>query len=180
MVLAVALISLVALSTQPEPQAARSDDSLPYTLSGVRRTSNVNARPSAESATIVQIRPGQRLAVESQFLPCTGCDLMVTSGPSWASTAPPTWHDQFLAMTYPDQATPFNSMAGNRDRAMAVATSVGFALAFQGITKLVQKIAGNVRQNKVDKVRSEIDAELAVLEQLNRAARKADPGPVRK
>ena len=81
MVLAVALISLVALSTQPEPQAARSDDSLPYTLSGVRRTSNVNARPSAESATVVRIRPG-RLAVESQSLPCSGCDLVVTSGPS--------------------------------------------------------------------------------------------------
>lgn len=179
MVLAAALISLVAVSPAAEQQSASSDQSLPYTLSGVRRASSIDARPSADSAPVALSLSGQRLAVESRSVPCSGCDLVVTSGPSWASMAHPTWNDQFLAMTYPDEATPFNSTGGNKDRAMAVATSMGFALAVQGITRLVHRITGNVRQNKVNKVRSEIEAELAVLEQINQASRKSDPGPIK-
>jgi hypothetical protein len=180
MILAAALISLATLPTSAERQPAQSDASRPYTLSGVRRASNVDAQPAADSVHVSQRGPGFRLAVETKTAACSTCDLVVTSGPSWATPTPPTWHDQFLGMSYPVQATPSNSMAGNRDRVTAVATSIGFALAFQGVARLVQKIAGNVHQERQRKTRSEIDAELAALERLNRASRQADPGGVRK
>ena len=78
-------------------------------------------------------------------------------------------------MTQPNLGFPYGAAPSNKDRVMAMSSSVGFALAFQGVTKLVHKAVGNRRQNKVKKIRSEIAAELEALERANQAAREAGP-----
>jgi hypothetical protein len=176
MVFTAALVSLVVMLPMDDPQSATSSTVPPYSVAGVRRAAGGGTYPSIDSTSTEPRGSGLRLAVESQTVDTDPCARVITScRPTWTLLAAPTWHDEFMTMTGPSLGSPLNSMAGNKDRLMAVASSAGFALAFQGVARLVQKIAVGARQNRVNKVRREIEAELAELEQLNQAARRGDP-----
>jgi hypothetical protein len=178
-VLTVALISLVVALQPAEPQSATSASSPPYSISGVRRAAAARAHPSVDvdsTALDLPRRSTRGLTLESRTVDVSPCAQLVNScQPTWAELGAPTWHSQFLGMTGPTMGSPFNSMAGNKDRLTAVASSVAFALAFQGVFRLVQRISGNAHQKKANGIRRDIEAEVHALEQLNRPSSQADP-----
>jgi hypothetical protein len=176
MVVAAVLMSLAVVTSPSEPQSASSDNSQPYSLSGVRRASMVDARPSVDATPIDRRGSGYRLAVDSRSVASNPCPRLVTPcQPSWTVPAFPSWNQEFVAMTGPAPGMGLNAMATNKDRVMAAATNIGFALAFQGVVKLVQKVARNAGQKKVTKIRREIEAELEELERNHHAAHEVDP-----
>jgi len=180
MVLAAALISFAIIVPPAEPQSAASDSSAPYSLEGVRQASAGHNGPTIDPASVERRGSGYRLAVESPRVTTDPCARTITACQmTWATTALPTWNDQFLGMTGPPAGMGFNSMATNGDRIVGAATSVGFALAVQGVLKLVNRAVVNSRQSKVSKVRSEIEAELTELERLNKEARQPATAPKR-
>jgi hypothetical protein len=176
LVLTAALIALAVMVPASGPQSAPPDSSSPYSLEGVRRAAARPARPSAEPGPVEQRISRYRLAIDAwqvTFSPCS--QLVIVCQPAWRGGAHPTWNDEYLAMTQKDYRFPYSSAPGTKDRAMAMGSSVGFGLAFQGVVSLIHKAAVNRRQNKVKKIRSEIAAELEALERANQAARQADP-----
>ena len=171
MLLSAALISLALMVPASEPQSAPPDTSSPYSLEGVRRAAARPARPASEPGPVEQGVSKYRLAIDTWQVTYTPCSqLVVVCQPAWRGGAHPTWNDEYLAMTQRDYRFPYNSAPGNKDRAMALGSSVGFGLAFQGVASLVHKTAVNRRQNKVKKIRAEIAAELEALERANQAA----------
>jgi hypothetical protein len=176
LVLTAALISLAILVPTSDSQAVAPDANPPYSLEGVRKAAARPARPSAEPGPVEQRISKYRLAIDAwqvTYSPCS--QLVIVCQPAWRGGAHPTWNDEYLTMTQPNLGFPYGSAPGNRDRAVAMGSSVGFALAFQGVTNLVHKAVVNRRQNKVKKVRAEIAAELEALERANEAARHANP-----
>jgi hypothetical protein len=179
MVITAALISLAVMATPAEPQTPPPDQVPAYTLSGVRRAA-ARTEPKPEeaepSSTAVPSKPltgsaeRQRLTVETRTpqpasMPIPD-DRFVTS-----SLAPmgSGWHQEFLDMTAPVYgSSPFDNM-GNRERVTAVATSTAFGLAIDGVGRLVKHLRKAYREQKVNKVRREIDAETAEVERLYRA-----------
>lgn len=176
MLLSAAFLSLAMMLPASAPQSAPPDSSAPYSLEGVRKAAARPARPSVEPGPFEQQVSRYRLAVDTwrvTYSPCS--QLVIVCQPAWRGGGHPTWNDDYLAMTQQDYRFPYSSAPGTKDRVVAMGSSVGFGLAFQGIASLVHKAVVNRRQNKVKKIRSEIAAELEALERANEAARQANP-----
>ncbi len=199
MVLAAALISLAVLvpgtdpqsaapkppsppqSTTPAPPPPRStssdDTSKPYTVEGVRSAYDANAQPRIDVAPVVPTRQGYRVALDSRLVDPDPCSLAITAcQPAWRGGANPTWHDQFVAMTGPQNyMVPYTGM-NNVQTLQAVASGVAINLAFQAFVSLVHdqivKSNYNRKQKKVERIREEIRFELRELERLNAAPEK--------
>jgi hypothetical protein len=200
MVLAAALISLAVLAPQAAPvaapqsasqakpqterQPAPADDSKPYTIEGVRRAAAAGYQPSIDAAPVVPDRRGYRVVIDSRAISPDPCSSLITAcQPAWGGGANPTWHDQFIAMTGPpNYMVPYSGMS-NVETLEAVASSAAINLALQAVFSLIhdQIVSMNHdrKQKKVEKVRTEIRAELDELERVNAAARGSGPTPVR-
>lgn len=183
MVLAAAVISLAVLgpaadprttqAEQPPAQPAASDSSRPYSVEGVRRAFDSGAQPAMPVLQTRSSARGRDIAVASTSQAGT----LRPSGdrPVWEGTYYPTWHEEFLSMAGPQSYNvPYTGM-NNSERIVAAATSIGIGLAFQALYSWIHdQVASSSRtrqQKKLDKVRAEIQAELAELERLNAAAR---------
>ncbi len=174
--LSAALISLAILVPASDQQPAAPDASPPYSLDGVRKAASRPARPSVEPGPVERQISRYRLAVDTQQVTSRPCSqLVIVCQPLWKVGGAVTWNDEFLGMTYRNLGFPYNTAPGNKDRVMAAASSVGFALAFQGVANLVHQTVSNSRQKKVKKIQAEIAAELAALDRANQAARQSDP-----
>ena len=95
------------------------------------------------------------------------------------------WHQQFLGMTQAEYGSSPFDMMGNAERVQAVASSVAFGAAIDGLGRLIQYARKSHRQGKVQKIRREIDEETAVVERLYKEkkadeAAAASGAPVRK
>jgi len=195
MVLAAALISLAVIVPPADPQSAAppspppqsaviGDAAKPYSVEGVRKASAAGTRPSVDTTLVERDHRGYRMALESRAVTPNPCSLAAAGcGPTWQVPSNPTWHDQFLTMTGPQNySVPYSGMS-NSEKAMAVATSIGIGLALQAVTSLIQgkivKISADRKQKKVEKVRAEIRTELEELERLNAAARASGATPIR-
>jgi hypothetical protein len=197
MVLAAALISLAVLGPPTDPQSARADprsaqtdNASPYSVEAVRKAvasrtaatsiPGTDAPSSALDRGSQNSYPGRPLTVESRSTaPDVTRLVFVVSQPDWVSAANPTWHDQFLAMTGPENyEVPFSAMS-NGQRLQATATNIGFALAFQAIASAIHdqfvKSSYDRKQKRVNKVRTEIQGELDELERANAGARQSGP-----
>lgn len=73
-------------------------------------------------------------------------------------------------------ADPFELM-GNRERVEAVASSLAFGVAIDGLARLVQRLRSSYRQQKVNKVRQEIDEETKIVEAAYKAKQAGEPVP---
>lgn len=176
MLLSAALISLAIMVPSSEPQSAAPDSSRPYSLEGVRKAASRPARSSVEPGPVERRASQYRLTIDTQQATTSPCSqLVIVCQPAWQTGGAVTWHDEFQGMTNPILGSPYTVAPRNRDRAMAAASSVGFAMAFQSVANLVRKAAVNSRQNKVKKIRREIAAELEALQRANQGAREADP-----
>jgi hypothetical protein len=170
-------------------QSAPPADSKPYSVGGVRKALASDTPTRSQTAIdlekIGQNRSGYGLVLESSSVTASSCSVVFTicQQLTWQSLANPTWNDQFLAMTGPSgYDVPFSGM-NTSQRLQATASSIGLAIGFQMLTQLIHDYvvdAGHVRkQKKVEKVRTEIRAELAELERLNAAARASGQTGVR-
>ncbi len=180
MVVTAALVSLALAAGTAEAQPAPVDQAPPYTLSGVReaaREAAARAAAPAEQAPpstppptgpLARSAKQQPLKVEtwSPSPPITlpSDDRLVT--PSLAPHGP-AWHQQFIAMTEPVYASSQYELLNNNERAVAVASSMGFALAVDGVSRLVQHLRGSYHDRQVRKIRREIDAETEALERVS-------------
>jgi hypothetical protein len=176
MVITAALISLVVVAAPAEPQPP-PDQPPAYTLSGVRRAA-AGAGPQADEATpaavpskpLARSAAGQQLAVGTRVpkpaVTQGADDRFVTT-----SLAPmgSGWHQEFLDMTAPPYgSSPYDAMS-NVQRVQGVASSMAFALAIDGIVRLVDHLRTSYHDRKVTKVRREIDAETAEVERIYKA-----------
>jgi hypothetical protein len=165
------LVSLAAGDPQAEPQPRQEPP--PYTLEGVRRAAAAAERPpddsqddSSEPARrLARPRSPQRIDV-SAWAPEPTIQLPHSDRLFTTSLAPagPAWHQEFLAMTRPALYDPFGYMT-NGERVEAVASNLAFAVAVEGITRLVKAVVHDQRRRGVDRLRREIDEEMAVVEQ---------------
>lgn len=208
MVLAAALISLAVLGPQAasqakpqvdsqaapqaasqtkpqiDSQAAPADDSKPYTVGGVRRAMAGGFQPSTDYSSSTDARRGYRVAIDSRAVNPDPCSLLITAcQPAWGGGANPTWHDQFIAMTGPPAyMVPYSGMS-NGQTLQAVASSIAINLALQAVVSLIHdqvvKTRYEKKQQKVEKARAEIRAELEELERLNAAARSSSQTAVK-
>jgi hypothetical protein len=194
MVLAAALISVAVLASQapaaPAPQtvaqatpqtvaqAASTDGSKPYSLDSVRRSTTAGDRPSIDYNSAEQTLRGYGVAIDSRAIQPDPCTLVISAcQPAWRGGAYPTWNDQFLAMTGPpNYAVPYSAMS-NLQTLEAVASSIAINFALQAVVSLIHdeivQMRADARQKKIERVRSEIRAELDELERANAAARAA-------
>ena len=106
-----------------------------------------------------------------------GCQL------AWGGEANPTWNDQFLAMTGPQTyLVPYSGMS-NGQTLQAVASSIAINLALHAVVSLIHdqvvKTKYERKQQRIEKVRTEIRGELDELERVNAAARASGQTPVR-
>ncbi len=175
MVFSAALLSLAVMLQAPDPPPQAPDTPPPYSLEGVRKAASRQDRPASEPGPVERHVSQYRLSVDTQQLTSGPCSqLVIVCQPAWRVGGAATWNDQFLAMTNPVLASPLVAPPGNGDRAVGAATSLGFALAFQGVAHLVHKAVTNKRDGKVKKIRAEIAAELAAIERANQAAREKE------
>jgi len=176
--LATVLLSLALVATPTEAQTAtQPDQKPPYTLDGVRRAGRPAEKPAGtDSADPVEpAKPVTRSAAQQKIDIATWSPEPTIRLPQseqlvTTSLAPvgPAWHQQFIAMTVPAYyGSPFDAM-GNAERAQAVATSVAFAAAFEGATRLVKAAVRGYRNRKLDSLRREIDEETAIVERRHR------------
>jgi hypothetical protein len=178
------LIPVALIASQAEAQPP-PDPRPPYTLAGVRRAATTGEKPVQDQAAddSQPSRPITRSAARQQIdvttwspeptLRLPQSDRFVT-----ASLAPAGsfWHQEFLAMNQREYGTSPFDMMGNAERAQAVATSMAFGLAIDGISRLVQQVLKSYHEGKVNKIRREIDAETAIVEQRYKAAQAAKSG----
>jgi hypothetical protein len=194
MVLAAALISIAVLAPQtpaaPAPQAAAqakpqadsqaasADGSKPYSLDGVRRSTTAGDRPSIDYNSAERTMRGYGVAIDSRTIQPDPCTLLISAcQPAWRGGAYPTWNDQFLAMTGPpDYAVPYSGMT-NLQTLEAMASSMAINFALQTVVSLIHdqivQMRADAKQKKIEKIRTEIRAELDELERVNAAARAA-------
>jgi hypothetical protein len=187
------LISVALLASQAEAQTPE-DPRPPYTLAGVRRAAGLGDKPAEDPAPDESrpARPLTRPAARQQidiaaWSPAPTVRLPQSDRLVSASLAPtgPAWHHEFLGMTQRDYGASPYDMMGNAERVQALATSMAFGLAIDGISRLVQHALKSYREGKVNRIRREIDAETAIVEQLykeSQAAKKDGPAqaPLRK
>jgi hypothetical protein len=204
MVLAAALISLAVLApqasaqaapqaaSQAKPQAERqpasTDDSKPYTVEGVRRATAAGTRVQTrvDPVPLERDRTGYHLVLESTFdgpAACKGLVVPATCSQPWFLPANPTWHQQFLAMAGPqDYMVPYTAMS-NGETLQAVVSSIAFTYAFHAIYSLIHdqvvRTKYERKQQRIEKVRTEIRGELDELERVNAAARGSGQTPVK-
>ena len=156
MVLAAALISLAVLAppapsqaapqaaSQAKPQAERqpapTDDSKPYTVDGVRRAIDRRG-PALDRRQPLASPTGAATGwrSDSRAINPDPCSLVVTAcQPAWRGGANPTWHDQFIAMTGPQNyLVPYTGM-NNSQRLQAVASSIVINLALQAVVSVIR------------------------------------------
>jgi hypothetical protein len=182
MLLAAALISAAVVGSQAPaqvpppaaPQTQAADGSAPQAANGVRRPATGSVRPVTSNPTDAEQR-GCRVAVDSRTVsPAPGSLWSAVDQPAWRAV-PPTWHEQFLAMTVPQAYGGQYYGATNGERLLAVASAFVIAWGLQEFGSRVQVHVSNHKadrkQKKIEKIRSEIRAELAELERLNAVAR---------
>jgi hypothetical protein len=185
MVLAAAMISLAVLAPQAGPQPAPPDNGKPYSVEGVRKAAAPGPTPTIDTSSIERDERGYRMGIEYSAAISDPCGWIVTPfrpswcGPVWTGVTYPTWHDQFVAMTGPDNySVPFSPMS-NGQRLQAVASNVAFGLAIGAITSLIHdqivRTSYAKKQKKVQKVRDQIELELQELARLNETPPQADP-----
>jgi hypothetical protein len=177
-VVAVLLLALGLVATQSEAQTTAPDQKPPYSLAGVRRAATAGEKPAQDAAADEPqpARPLTRSAARQQVDITTWSPEPTVSLPQidrlvTASLAPagPAWHQEFLGMTQRDYgASPFDMM-GNAERVQALSTSTAFAVAIEGVSRLVQHLRTSYREGKVTRVRREIDEETALVEQSYKA-----------
>jgi hypothetical protein len=190
MLLAAALIS-VAISdpqarVQPPPPVASSSttvsDSKPCTVHDVRPAEA--GRPVIDYNVYVRDGQGSRVAMTFRSDRSSWWSQVASDWrEGWSGGATPTWHEEFLAMTGPrGYGGPYYGST-NGERLLAVASSVAIGYAVAGVASVFEravvsplhhklvKYKADRKQRKIEKVRTEIRAELAELERLNAAAR---------
>lgn len=174
MFITAAMMTLTTLAATSGAPAA--DQSPPYTLSGVRQadaaaqaavqagevrtpespTPPASLRRPADSADGQELNLGGWVPPREVTLP--GDDRVVT--PSLAQSGP-VWHRAFRAMTVPAEASsPFGLMP-TRERAAAVASSVGVGLVIEGLIRLVDSMRTDYDERKLAALRRQIDEEAA-------------------
>jgi hypothetical protein len=190
MLLAAALIS-VAISdpqapVQPPPPVASSSttasDSKPWTVQGVRAA--VAGRPVIDCNVHDRDEQGSPVAMTFRSDRSSWRSQVASDWQEgWSAGATQTWHQEFLAMTGPrGYGGPYYGST-NGERLLAVASSVAIGYAVAGLASVIErtiasplhhkvvKYKADRKQKKIEKVRTEIRAELAELERLNAAAR---------
>jgi hypothetical protein len=199
-VLAAALISFAVLApqapvqaapqaasqakAQAEPQPAQADPAKPYTVEGVRRATAAGEQPSIDYNSTEVTRSGHQVVIDSRAVSPDPCSLLITAcQPAWGGGANPTWHSQFIAMTGPpNYMVPYSGM-NNIETLEAVPSSAAINLALQAVFSLIHdqivSINHDRKQKKVEKVRTEIRAELGELERVNAAAHGSGQTPIR-
>jgi len=190
MLLAAALISVAVAAPQapvqaPPPAAsstATASDAKPYTVQGVRAA--MAGRPVIDYNVHDQDGPGCRVAITFRSDRSSWWSREVSAWQEgWSGGATPTWHQEFLAMTGPrGYGGPYYGST-NGERLLAVASSVAIGYAVAGVASVFEravvsplhhklvKYKADRKQKRIEKVRTEIRAELAELERLNAAAR---------
>jgi hypothetical protein len=190
MLLAAALISVAVADPQapvqaPPPVASSSttaSDSKPYTIKGVRAA--LAGRPVIDYNVHDRDGQGSRVAMTFRSDRSSWWSQVASDWQEgWSRGATPTWHQEFLAMTGPKgYGGPYYGST-NGERLLAVTSSAAIALAVAGVASIfertivspihdkVVKYKADRKQKKVEKIRTEIRAELAELERLNAAAR---------
>jgi hypothetical protein len=78
-----------------------------------------------------------------------------------------SWHDQFLAMSTPDEARMYSPMYSSADTAMVAATSMLFAGAMSLVQAGFSEWRKNRRDGKARAAREEVDAALEAWEKAN-------------
>jgi hypothetical protein len=166
----------------PGPERAPQVDAqaaLPYSIVEIRRA--LNDGPAVDAVRLAET-PIYRVNVESRrtqidtFLD----DLNRLPWEPIPGTSPT--HSELIAMTTPVQAQPYGAFGSASEFAQVIATSYAFALATQGVVKLVSGLHNSLERAKVNKLRRAVDEELAELERNNKAAANDPPPapPIRK
>jgi hypothetical protein len=192
MIVAAAVLSVIVFAgpadaQQSTPPAAPQA----YTLSGVRRATSPSPSPSPDASAqapaspsapdgqaaapepaIKKVPSGRELVVDTQVkgdkvpLPRDNGLVTTSMGPMGSG-----WHDEYLAMTQSRPGTgPYDGFVNSADRALGIATSMAFALAIQQAASLVEHAAGAYKEWKLNKVKSEVDGERQIVEQLFQAS----------
>jgi hypothetical protein len=78
-----------------------------------------------------------------------------------------SWHNQFLAMTTPDEARMYSPMYSNTDTAMVAATSLLFAGAMSLVKAGFDEWRQNRKEGKARAARAEVDAALEAWKKAN-------------
>jgi hypothetical protein len=78
-----------------------------------------------------------------------------------------SWHNQFLAMTTPDEVRMYSPMYSNADTAMVAATSLAFAGAASLVSAAFREWREARREGRARAAREEVDAALAAWEAAN-------------
>jgi hypothetical protein len=184
--IAIALIvSLASVDPQAEPQPKQEPP--PYTVEGVRRAAASADRPAGDAAADEQepprrlVRPGPRQQIDiAAWAPAPTPQLPRSDRLFTTSLAPtgPAWHQEFLGITRPSLYDPFGYMT-NGERVEAVASNVAFGMAVDGVARLVKAIVRDQRRRSRERLRRDIDVEIALVEHRYKAylASKQD-GPV--
>lgn len=190
MLLAAALIAVAVADPQapvqaPPPPASSSttaSDSKPYTVRGVRAA--MAGRPMIDYNVYDRDEQGCRVAMTFRSDRSSWWSHVASDWEEgWSGGGTPTWHEQFLAMTGPrGYGGPYYGST-NGERLLAVASSVAIGYAVAGLASVIERTIASPlhhkvvkyktdrKQKKIEKVRTEIRAELAELERLNAAAR---------
>jgi hypothetical protein len=171
-------LPVAAPAAPPDPERARQVEgqaALPYSIVEIRRA--LNEGPSVDAVRLAET-PIFRVNVESRraqidtFLD----DLNRLPWQPIPGTSPT--HSELLAMTTPVMAQPYGAFGSASEVAQVIATSYAFALATQGVVKLVSGLHNSLERAKVNKLRRAVDDELAELERNNKAAANdAPPAP---
>ena len=177
------IVALIALLGVAAPCAAQPqtppDQRPPFTLDGVRRAAAAAEKPAEDTAepepedVSRRPKPLTRSAARQQFdirswMPTSTVKLPHDDRFVTTSLAPmgSAWHQQFLGMTQAEYGSSPFDMMGNAERVQAVASSMAFGAAIDGLGRLIQYARKSHRQGQVQKVRREIDEETAIVERL--------------
>ena len=156
----IALAAPAAAQSQSQPVSPAPQFQLPTSVENVREGLSREPVLQLQAPPIFRIEVTERRPRDWDFPPPFHFTFEPQAGGSW--------HNQFLAMTTPDEARMYSPMYSNTDTAMVAATS----LLFAGAMSLVKAGFGEWRQNrkegKARKAREEVDAALAEWEKANR------------
>ena len=158
-VLGVAFAAPAAAQSQSQPVAPAPQFQLPTSVENVREGLSREPLLQLEAPPVFRIEVTERRPRDWDLPPPFHFTFEPQAGGSW--------HNQFLAMTTPDEARMYSPMYSNTDTAMVAATS----LLFAGAMSLVKAGFGEWRQNrkegKARAARAEVDAALAEWEKAN-------------
>ena len=150
-------------ASAPPPPAGSTPASAPELPTSVER---VREHLSREPAIRLDTQPIYRLEV-NEWRPRywdlqSPFDFEV--GPRNATTQ---WHNEFLAMTTPDEVRMYSGMQSSAETAQLVATGMIFAGAMKLVRSGVERWRDGRREGKLREAREEVDAALAAWEAAN-------------